>query len=170
MQMRQQLDYDIFVRECEIKELNNANRVTPGGPAIQQQDGAVADEQSDGNESEDEEIARQVQEMFEPIKLEVLDFTIAVLRDSIEEIKKPCNHKQQQEKVQVQKPSKCDSGHTMHSMSSTKPRMGPNEDFLMGEDISCKACREKIVIADGYYSCYDICDFDVHSHCYGGEN
>ena len=55
--------------------------------------------------------------------------------------------------------------HTTHP----KPRESSDGDFNMGEDISCKVCSGKIIIAEGYFTCMDICDFDVHKNCYGGK-
>ena len=42
------------------------------------------------------------------------------------------------------------------------------DDFLLGESISCYSCGQRINIAEGYYTCHDICDFDLHPACYGG--
>ena len=49
----------------------------------------------EAEESDDDDVARQVAELFGPIKkLEVLDFTLAVLRDSVDQIKAAhqCEH------------------------------------------------------------------------------
>lgn len=40
---------------------------------------------------------------------------------------------------------------------------------MMGEDITCKVCKLAIEISEGYFTCMDICDFDVHKQCYGGK-
>ena len=38
---------------------------------------------------------------------------------------------------------------------------------MEGFYIYCKVCNEAIVIDQGYRTCEDACDFDVHVHCYG---
>ena len=49
-----------------------------------------------------------------------------------------------------------------------KPREMANGDFSMGDNISCKVCGESIDCYQNYYTCLDVCDFDVHVECYGG--
>ena len=72
-------------------------------------------------------------------------------------------------KEPVAKPVKCTNEHTMHLMTQPKPREASNGDFLMGEQISCKVCSQPINVYEGFYSCMDVCDFDVHPKCYGGQ-
>ena len=50
-----------------------------------------------------------------------------------------------------------------------KPRIEGDEDFNMGENISCNICSTKIIIAEGYYTCLDMCDYDVCKKCFEGK-
>ena len=60
------------------------------------------------------------------------------------------------------KPEKCDKGHSMNQTTNAKPRECSNGDFNMGEDINCQVCKLKITLSEGYFTCMDACDFDVH--------
>ena len=60
------------------------------------------------------------------------------------------------------KPEKCSNQHTMHLVYNPKMREKAGGDFDSGEEIKCKFCKENIVISDGYFTCMDVCDFDVH--------
>ena len=59
----------------------------------------------------------------------------------------------------------CTNNHPLTLMRNAKPREAEDGDFKMGEDISCSQCFAKIKIELGYYSCQDVCDFDVHQTC-----
>lgn len=70
-----------------------------------------------------------------------------------------------EEEQQKVKPSECINSHPLTLMHNAKPREVEDGDFKMGEDISCSQCSAKINIEQGYYSCQDVCDFDVHQTC-----
>lgn len=54
-------------------------------------------------------------------------------------------------------------------MFEAKPRASATDgDFTLGENLFCNLCKESITIADGYYTCLDVCDYDVHRGCFGG--
>ena len=40
-------------------------------------------------------------------------------------------------------------------------------DFFMGKNLRCDACGDPIEnLSAGYYTCEDMCNFDVHLECY----
>ena len=76
--------------------------------------------------------------------------------------------KKREQEAAKAKPEKCDKGHSMSHTTLAKPRECSDGDFNMGEDITCKVCKGPIVLSEGYFTCMDACDFDLHKQCYGG--
>jgi len=68
----------------------------------------------------------------------------------------------------VEKPTKCESGHSLNLVFQAKPREVKDGNFASGEDIVCNVCFQKIVLDEGYFTCMDVCDYDVHKSCCGG--
>ena len=67
-------------------------------------------------------------------------------------------------------PSSCPKRHDLSLIDRPKPREASNGDFIMGDNIDCRVCGVAINVYQNYYTCLDVCDFDVHEGCYGGSS
>ena len=67
------------------------------------------------------------------------------------------------------KVNECRFKHPLKFFTTTKLR-STGSDFFEGVNIRCEMCNQTINIANGYMTCEDMCDFDVHTHCYGDPN
>ena len=70
--------------------------------------------------------------------------------------------------IKANLPSSCPKRHDLSMIDRPKPREQANGDFSMGENLTCNVCGESIDCYQNYYTCLDVCDFDVHVGCYGG--
>ena len=52
-------------------------------------------------------------------------------------------------------------------MFQAKHREVEDGNFASGEKIVCNVCYKKIVLDEGYFTCMDVCDYDVHKDCCG---
>ena len=59
----------------------------------------------------------------------------------------------------------CPNDHPLKNFTTPKLRQ-KGDDFVEGINVHCDVCKSGITISDGYMTCEDACDFDIHSYCF----
>ena len=111
------------------------------------------------------EILNLLKEAPEGLRATIVEAMMAALAEKSRQDKNG-NRDNNNNLAAIKRVKTCKDGHPLKPFTTPKLRL-QGDDFVEGNNISCDVCGERINnLQDGYMTCEDACNFDIHTHCF----